>query len=151
MTTMAFRMLEDGIVVCVHSAADADPLVWDAYLEAIRTQPVASFRTLVFTDGGRATRSQFARLDDAFGNRSVRTAVVSSSIATRIFGTMVNALSKNMNAAFFPPEEVYEALASLAITSDDAMARVLDCATELAATVAADGHLASFGSRPPAR
>lgn len=148
MATMRYRELDDGIVVVLHGSTDATAVDWDAYVRAIRASTSDSFRVIVFTDGGRASREQFARVQQAFGDRYKQTLVFTANKPVRIFGTMMNAIMRNLNAAFYPPEAVLEGLASVGISEEHHVARVVEAAVELAAQIAPSGRLEALSAHP---
>lgn len=146
MATMRYREIEDGIVVVTHAAKDADDASWSAYVRAISASRSPSFRVVVFTDGGRATRDQFARIQQAFGDRYKQTLVFTANKPVRIFGTMMNAILSNLNAAFYPPEAVVEGLASFGIVDEAQVARIIDTARELASALIPGGRMEALGA-----
>lgn len=146
MANMGFRIIDGSIVVAVHTAEAPEDDVWDAYVDAYirNTSPLLSI--VVFTDGGKPTREQFARLGAVRGNRDLKTLIVSANVAARIVGTMVSALLR-FNASFSAPENVFDSLASLGITDIALAQRVLEEAESIAKELSPDTHLDSLATR----
>ena len=146
MATFAYRELQDGIVVLVGTASPPDAATWNAHVQGITANKSQTLRVLVFTDGGRPTREQVSRIEEAVGSRYSRTVVISSSVTTRLQGSLVNASSRSMHGSFFPPEAILEALTSIEIIDPDQMNQVCATAVELAAEVAPGGRIEALGS-----
>ena len=86
LSNLAFEVLpEASLIVLRHGPGKPRPEEWRNYLSALR--PISSrlgeMRFLVFTDGGRPLPDQQRDLSEITAGRSVRTAVVSSSMAVR--------------------------------------------------------------------
>ena len=148
MATVAYRVIDREIVVLVGTTGQPDAATWDAYCNAVATLPTETPRVVIFTDGGRPTREQLARIEEAVGHRYSRTVLVTPSVAARIIGSMINAVSKKMNGGFYSPDEIIEALASLGITDSDQLGRILSAATQLAHDLIPSGHVAALGMTP---
>jgi len=83
---LAFEVHDEmSLIVLKHGSGAPSEEEWKRYLDA--WGPVAhrleQIRILVLTDGGRPLRDQQTQLNTILGGRSVRTAVVSSSMAVR--------------------------------------------------------------------
>ena len=76
---------EASLIVLKHGAGTPSREEWESYLGALRllSEQLGEMRIVVFTDGGRPLLEQQKQLTAVCAGRSVRTAVISSSMAVR--------------------------------------------------------------------
>jgi hypothetical protein len=83
---LAFEVHDEiSLIVLAHGPGAPSSQEWDSYLSAFGSvvHRLEQMRILVLTDGGRPLRAQQLQLTNLTGERSVRTAVVSSNMAVR--------------------------------------------------------------------
>jgi len=117
---LAFEVHDEmSLIVLKHGPGAPSGQEWTRYLDAFG--PVAhrleQMRILVLTDGGRPLREQQAPMNALVAGRSVRTAVVSSSMAVR-FVISVFALM-NPGIRGFPSSHLAEALEYLGLNPNE--------------------------------
>ena len=112
--TIAFEYLpEPRCLVLYQTAEPPSDAEWDAHLEKLRAVQAANadFCVFVWTDGGRPTPPQQARLAELTRRTVWKTAVVSPALAVRF---VVSSLSlTKVNVRYFAPDELNEAYAHL--------------------------------------
>ncbi|MBC7794629.1 MAG: hypothetical protein H7Z43_13070 [Clostridia bacterium] len=84
--TLAFEVHEEAsLIVLKHGPGAPSARDWATYLDAFRSLSLrlSEMRILVLTEGGRPLREQQAQLNKVIQGRSIRTAIVSSSMAVR--------------------------------------------------------------------
>jgi hypothetical protein len=128
MKNAAFKLLHN-VGICVHNARNPSKQEWDVYLEmsmAIRDAAggdLASFKQLVFTDGGGPNAAQrSASSDIAKGLKNadkLKVAVVSRSMVAR--GIVTAFRWAGLPLRSFAPEQLAQAFAFLAVSDAEAM------------------------------
>jgi hypothetical protein len=114
--TLAYELLpHHGCVVLYQGTQAPNDAEWDAHIGevCVFAEAKAEFTVLVYTEGGRPSREQQARLTAAAPIFRTPVAVVSPVLAVRF---VVSALSLGKrNLRFFMPEELPAALQYLAL------------------------------------
>lgn len=128
MKNAVFKLVHN-VGICVHNARNPNKQEWDAYLEmsaAMRDAAAgdfASFKQIVFTDGGGPSMAQrTASSSLAKGRKDVdklKVAVVSRSIVVRGIVTWFRWVGLPLRS--FAPEQLAQAFAFLAISDAEAM------------------------------
>ena len=118
--SLAFEVLEEiSLTVLRHGQGPPTEPEWDGFLAALPRPSggLEKMRVLVVTDGGRPLREQQARLNDIIGGRSIRTAVVSSSIAVSFVVSVFALVQPGIRG--FPSSQLGGALDYLEIHRSD--------------------------------
>lgn len=115
MPTLAFGRV-DRCVLLVHSEEAPTDREWDAYIDFVNAQLPDRIRILVVSNGGTPSAPQRNQIKDVatqFPDKTIPTAVITTSVLARGAVTAINWFFKNVRA--FAPMEIAEALKFLEI------------------------------------
>lgn len=118
MRTIAWREVA-GTVVLIHGESDPTDAEWAEYLAALRRrlEQGPAFRALVVTPGSGPNMRQRKQLNEVFGGQAAQAAVVTASAVGRAVVTLLGLRNPGIRA--FDPDHLDDALAFLALPSDD--------------------------------
>ena len=117
MRTMAFQRV-GRVFVLAHPLQAPSPQEWQAYIDAVRSQPnVEEMRTLVVTEGGGPDSVQRGHLNEALGGRPTRVAILSPARGVRMVVTALSFFNPLIRA--FLPDQIAAALDHLDLDANE--------------------------------
>lgn len=115
MTQLAYKFIDNLLVMAQGSGSPSDDEV-TAMVEDLKGRDIDALRAIALSQGGGPSMAQRKRLTEIIGGRSMRFAIVSDAVKTRIIGTALGLFSAGVRS--FPLAEIDKALEHLELPKE---------------------------------